>query len=567
MDGMVKGPTLGDVPVEPTAFAVLSRQDRSVLVTWESSPPFVDGLGHEHPKRLLAQVQIRSALTGGLFDRMGRKQTSRPARIALHPLLEHRPNTFQLAVRLFDGCGRSSRRVVLEPMRVAGCRGDDLETLSGGDAAAFVAEMDALAAAKAAEAAGGAEGPGKPVDFFAVTVPGLGPLLEDECGAKLPGITTLGGFGDDVVAWSMPDPRSAATIGEVVDTDLGLGQALFVGLGGSQSLLAGDVAHDKEAAAQALGAAVGEWTADELERIVAVCRARDREVPTFRVSCMRRGRHGFASVDAAGAVAVVIGARTPWPVSLQMPDIEVFVIINGPAALIGVRVADDNLRAGNAGRVYALRPDDDLGITAMQPQIAQAMVVLAERHAGPHALICDAMVGCGTIPVAAASTALGTLVLGGDADERCVAKSVANVATHRVAGRVDLALWDARELPLRPGVVDAFVVDLPFGVRCLSQKALTRLYAPFLRRAHAALTTDGICVLLTCKRKFLLAQVKMLREHRRPAPFDVVEMHTLTVNGMGTFIVVLRRLSAEDLEHHPSSSSQYEENAPANPSS
>lgn len=45
----------------------------------------------------------------------------------------------------------------------------------------------------------------------------------------------------------------------------------------------------------------------------------------------------------------------------------------------------------------------------------------------------------------------------------------------------DLVLWDSTNLPLRSGVVDRVVSDLPFGKRCGSKHQAAMLYPSILR--------------------------------------------------------------------------------------
>ena len=83
------------------------------------------------------------------------------------------------------------------------------------------------------------------------------------------------------------------------------------------------------------------------------------------------------------------------------------------------------------------------------------------------------MCGCGTICELASEQPLGgrsrLFRVAGDIDARAVSKSAHNMARLRGGGggdaMCDVVRWDAARLPLRSGVVDQLVTDLPFGKR------------------------------------------------------------------------------------------------------
>ena len=61
--------------------------------------------------------------------------------------------------------------------------------------------------------------------------------------------------------------------------------------------------------------------------------------------------------------------------------------------------------------------------------------------------------------------------------------------------------WDATQLPLRDGVVDVIISDLPFGHRCGNKKSNQRMYPAFLKECHRVLSKDGgRAILLTLER-------------------------------------------------------------------
>jgi len=94
----------------------------------------------------------------------------------------------------------------------------------------------------------------------------------------------------------------------------------------------------------------------------------------------------------------------------------------------------------------------------------------------------------------------------------------------------DVVLWDATRLPLRAGVVDHFVSDLPFGKRLGSKADNRRLYPESLEQMRRAL-----CSRATCTSEAAPADADGRREpgpSRAGAPLELVllsaDRHALT---------------------------------------
>lgn len=164
----------------------------------------------------------------------------------------------------------------------------------------------------------------------------------------------------------------------------------------------------------------------------------------------------------------------------------------------------------------------------------------------PGAVLLDPMAGVGTVPLEAAATAGAVLALGGDLAPELVAQAARNAQAGALALRpgpspllplaaaaaavaerggplpeVDIppwhyearqyarpraaggggayfAHWSAAELPLRSGVVDAVVVDLPFGMgHKMRGGGAAHLYARATLEAARVLVTGGRFVALT----------------------------------------------------------------------
>lgn len=114
--------------------------------------------------------------------------------------------------------------------------------------------------------------------------------------------------------------------------------------------------------------------------------------------------------------------------------------------------------------------------------------------------------------------------------------------------------WDATRLPLRPACVDAAIVDLPFGQRCLSIKKLQVLYPRALAQLARALRAGGRAVLLTLE----AGELERALASQRPL-WTTLEAHARVHIGCfaGCVVLVLKRTDASFDEWKASASSLY----------
>jgi SAM-dependent methyltransferase len=179
-----------------------------------------------------------------------------------------------------------------------------------------------------------------------------------------------------------------------------------------------------------------------------------------------------------------------------------------------------------------------------------AWLMLQLARLTPGAVVLDPMAGVGTVPLEAANTASAVLALGGDLEPELVAQAARNAQVSALAlrstrranpspllplaaaaatvaergaplpemdipswhyearqyarpgtaggGGAHFAHWSAAELPLRSGVVDAVVVDLPFGMgHKMRGGGAARLYPRATLEAARVLVTGGRFVALT----------------------------------------------------------------------
>lgn len=158
---------------------------------------------------------------------------------------------------------------------------------------------------------------------------------------------------------------------------------------------------------------------------------------------------------------------------------------------------------------------------------------------GSLGVVVDGCAGRGTIPLAAAAGSAGYGIAGEyDADS---ARLLERVFARQRAATADGLQWDARALPLRDGVADSYVTDLPFGLKCLSTKQIERLYAPIISEAARVLVPGlGILVALTSQRGPMLLKRALATGPWALAGFPPA-LH-VNIGGLRCELVVARRL-------------------------
>lgn len=269
--------------------------------------------------------------------------------------------------------------------------------------------------------------------YFALTVPGLGPLLRDELAGQL-GRAAVAGVEHDGRSDVVPFSASPA---QPVETRLS--EDLFVELG------TGDPAAP-------LPRLVGQlWSArryDEALPAAASSLGRLGPRPGFRVVARLRSERGFLRTDLRDELTrAVLRERPRWRPADPAP-IELWALHTRPRRLrLGLRLSDRRMRQ-RAGR-QAERPG------ALRPVVAAAML----RLAGPtRAPVLDPCCGSGTIVREAMDA--GRRAIGADLSAEAVTAARANLPPG-----APLLRADAAALPFQAAAAGAVVTNPPFGSR------------------------------------------------------------------------------------------------------
>jgi 23S rRNA G2445 N2-methylase RlmL len=237
------------------------------------------------------------------------------------------------------------------------------------------------------------------------------------------------------------------------------------------------------------------------------------EAPRFRVTAKRGGRHAYRSQQVAGALGAGVQGRFGWPVDLTGYDLEILAHLTDDELVVGLNLTPDGLHRRH--RVAHGRAD-------LQPPLAYDLARLARIRGGETVL--DPMCGTAMISIEAGLAWPGARQIAGDRDADELNAARANASAAGVA--IDLRQWDARELPLDDGSVEAIVCDMPFGRRVGSHRENRRLYPCVLGEMARVLRSGGRAVLLSQERR--LMETLLPRDERwRPRG-----VHRVNVGGL-----------------------------------
>lgn len=244
----------------------------------------------------------------------------------------------------------------------------------------------------------------------------------------------------------------------------------------------------------------------------------------FRLSCIRENSEvPYTRAELLQSLMEQYGDNlipdhSNWKVNLTKFDVEVVLVVlaNGTTVL-GIALQPYSFCKSRSFAIGGVPPDVTppyIGgailsdVVRLRPTTAHLMLELAGVR--PHELVVDPCAGIGTIPVEAERYFPFRMVgIGGDIvldhDSMCsalcamesIAKRDSNTVGATNFSRLSLA-WDAAMLPLRAGIVDVVVSDLPFGKMCLSSSTLNQLLPLIMVECARILTPSTGRMLLLC---------------------------------------------------------------------
>ena len=268
---------------------------------------------------------------------------------------------------------------------------------------------------------------------------------------------------------------------------------------------------------------------------------READAPSFRVTALRDKAHAQPRAnDIARAVAAGVHRRWGWPVSMSDYTLEVCalwlgsgVVVVGLPLTAGWQACERTSKGGffPVERRAAQTSDGgkyDHSQPRLRPSACYGLLLAAEMQ--PSDLLVDPMCGVGSIPAVALQRFGASFALGGDS----CAHAVADAAGCVRASGLDTARWDVRQLPLRSGVVDKLVVDMPWGNRGKGSLDQPTLLAALIEIGRV-LTEGGTAALL------LLRAAADRISRLDCGSLVLVEVRSVSVGGWPVAIVLLKK--------------------------
>jgi 23S rRNA G2445 N2-methylase RlmL len=255
---------------------------------------------------------------------------------------------------------------------------------------------------------------------------------------------------------------------------------------------------------------IRKWTAKKpdwpaLFKLHHLLRPKTKGRPTFNMICQMQGEHGYRRTDAREAFRAGLEGVIPrgWQFSNENAWLEIWLTLHGRTAVCGVRLSDRTMRH----RTYKYEHIP----ASLRPTAAAAMARLA--GIGPGMTVLDPMCGAGTILIEASEIGRRRRgdpirIIGGDIDSNAV--FVASQNTQRF-GPIDLARWDAADLPLPSESVDRIICNPPFGKQLSSPEEIGPLYEAAAWEWNRVLKAGGRAVLLVMEHDLLADVLRPLR--------------------------------------------------------
>lgn len=274
----------------------------------------------------------------------------------------------------------------------------------------------------------------------------------------------------------------------------------------------------------------------------------------FRVSCLRPDAptNTYSRRDLIMAVANDLVPKA-WSVDLKNYDVEIVLFLRENQFAIGLALHPYQLIRSNSFAGGIVPPDlappyiVPTGIVRLRPATAQLLLHLADLKK-PGSIVLDPCVGIGTI---AHECAYYKYVgLGGDivltpsllAPQAVTYSTAIRNEQHQVAAT--LVAWDAANLPIRTGIVDAVVSDLPFGRQCLSSSKLQQLLPLMMNEmARVLQPCSGKMVLLCGHYKVVIEVLEEINTRHGSTiwQFPCSAVIPVNIGGMLAWVVQIQR--------------------------
>ncbi|GAX17337.1 hypothetical protein FisN_10Lh203 [Fistulifera solaris] len=280
----------------------------------------------------------------------------------------------------------------------------------------------------------------------------------------------------------------------------------------------------------------------------------------FRISCMRPDDPTYSRRDLIMAVANDL-VPSSWTVDLKYYDVEIVLFLKEDETdhsshqfAVGLALHPYQYLGCHSFSSGILPPDVAppymtlTGIVRLRPSTAQLLLHLAGLK--PGAIVLDPCVGIGTIAHECAY--LKYVGLGGDivltpsllGPQATTYSAAIRNEQQRIAAT--LIAWDAANLPIRTGTVDAVVSDFPFGRLCLNTNKLQRLLPLMLNEIARVLRRNSGNMVLLCGHYKLVLEALEYINYNHGADnliwhFPCTAAFPVNIGGMLAWVLQLRR--------------------------
>jgi len=232
-----------------------------------------------------------------------------------------------------------------------------------------------------------------------------------------------------------------------------------------------------------------------------------REASSFRVTCRRRGKHEFTSIDVQRKAGQAVVDKYGLKVDLENFQANVFLDIVGDTCFIGL------FRNEYASGRYVVFTHP----AALRPSVAYGMVRIASPT--PGTILLDPMCGGGIIPIEAALSTSGVKIYGFDVSEYFLEGAALNAEAMGASEKIVFKRVDCRRLSKALRFkVNRIVTDPPYGTKPVARINPYALYSRCLPEMRKVLSDDGKIVLITLKPGYvreISSEIGLSLEHER----------------------------------------------------
>jgi len=270
----------------------------------------------------------------------------------------------------------------------------------------------------------------------------------------------------------------------------------------------------------------------EPKQKAAKCLQNDEDEIRFRVTANRVGKKQcITSPEAEWHFGGALQDLTQWKVDLSNYNLEVFLTLGIESVMISLSLTQGSLHHRNITH---------FGKTTLRSTICYNMLRLCDIQPGD--IVIDPLCGTGSISIEGDAEWKEAFHIAGDIAHPAVSRCANNakMINSKVGPskcNIGILKWDAIDLPLRSGVADVIITDLPFGKRMGSKKDNRILYPAILKEIArvSKLRTARACLLTHDKRCIInaISQVSSLWKCQRSM--------FINVGGLSVGVYLLKR--------------------------